>query len=50
MREGEIVELLTVRNEQGMEELLTHYGPLIRKAIPNQKKLRKLIGGDGYDA
>ena len=30
MREAEILELLESHDEQGMEELLTHYGPLMR--------------------
>ena len=33
MREAEILELLESHDEQGMEELLTHYGPLMRYVI-----------------
>ena len=33
MREAEILELLASRDEQGMEELLRHYGPLLRYII-----------------
>ncbi len=33
MREAEIIELLREQDERGMEELLTHYGPLMRYII-----------------
>lgn len=33
MQESEILELLKNQEEQGMEELLRHYGPLIRYVI-----------------
>lgn len=33
MREDRILELLEARDEKGMEELLTHYGPLMRYII-----------------
>ncbi len=33
MREAEILELLESHDEQGMEELLRHYGPLMRYII-----------------
>ncbi len=33
MKEQEIIELLLQKNEKGMNELLNHYGPLIRYII-----------------
>ena len=33
MQEAEVIELLRARDEQGVEELLKHYGPLMRYII-----------------